>query len=530
MQDKQILTGGKKQMQNEDRTGTGRVGSTVAKKNGFLGKYDPTLFWGTLILVSAITLWGILGPTSFSAAMSSSQSWISVNFGWFFMLTVAIFIIFIVWAGIRYGKVPLCQEGEVPEFSYFSWIAMLFSCGIGIGFIFWGVAEPLYHYTSTPYLAESGTPEAARVAMQISLLHWGIHGWVCYAVAGLAIAYTTYRLKMPLSVSNALYGILGSKTDGFWGKLVDFLASFATIAGIATSLGMGLISIRFGINHVFGLELGTTGLVVVMFLLISIYIISAVSGLHKGIKILSDVNMSLAFCVLIFFLIAGPTLFLLNLMVDSIGSYFSSFVFMSFWTDPMAQASEGKWMGWWTIFYWCWWIAWGPFVGGFVARISKGRTIGEFVVGVLLVPLVITVVWFSVVGGGALHAEINGTLEMYKAIAADAGSGIFTLLTIYPLGSIISFIVFINLIIFLVTSADSASFFVGMIVTGGELEPSTAIKLIFGFLIGAISVVLLITGGLKALQTASIVAALPFAFVMLGMVASTIRLLNKEKQ
>lgn len=313
-------------------------------------------------------------------------------------------------------------------------------------------------------------------------------------------------------------------------KLVDFLASFATIAGIATSLGMGLISIRFGINHVFGLELGTTGLVVVMFLLIGIYIISAVSGLHKGIKILSDVNMSLAFCVLIFFLIAGPTLFLLNLMVDSIGAYFSSFVFMSFWTDPMAQASEGKWMGWWTIFYWCWWIAWGPFVGGFVARISKGRTIGEFVVGVLLVPLVITVVWFSVVGGGALHAEINGTLEMYKAIAADAGSGIFTLLTIYPLGSIISFIVFINLIIFLVTSADSASFFVGMIVTGGELEPSTAVKLIFGFLIGAISVVLLITGGLKALQTASIVAALPFALVMLGMVASTILLLNKEKQ
>ncbi len=514
-------------MLNEDHKKTAGVRS-VEKKDGFLGKYDPTLFWGTLILVSVITLWGIFDPETFSSAMSSSQVWISINFGWFFMLTVSIFIVFLVWVSLRYGKVLLGQEGEPPEFSFFSWIAMLFSCGIGIGFIFWGVAEPLYHYTSTPYLAESGTPEAARVAMQISLLHWGIHGWACYAVAGLAIAYTTYRLKMPLSVSNALVGVLGSKTDGLWGKLVDYLAGFATIAGIATSLGMGLMSIRFGISHVFGLELGTTGLVVVMFLLIAAYVASAVSGLDKGIKFLSDLNMSLAFCVLLFFLFAGPTLFLLNLMVDSIGAYFSNLVFMSFWTDPMAQASEGKWMGWWTIFYWSWWIAWGPFVGGFVARISRGRTIGEFVFGVIFVPLVITIAWFNVVGGAALHAEINGTLEMYKAISADAGSGIFTLLTLYPIGSLISIVVFFNLIIFLVTSADSASFFVGMIVSGGELEPSKPIKLVFGFLIGAITVVLLITGELKALQTASIVAALPFAFVMLGMVASTIILLKKE--
>lgn len=506
------------------------AGTDGNKTNSFWGKHDPTLFWGTLILVSSITLWGIVAPQNFSKAMSSSQGWISVNFGWFFMMSVSIFIIFLAWAGMsRYGDITLGDDGEAPEFTYTSWIAMLFSCGIGIGFIFWGVAEPLYHYTSTPYLAKGGAPGAAPVAMQISLLHWGIHGWACYAIAGLAIAYTTYRLKMPLSISNSLYGILGDKTNSLWGKLVDFLAAFATIAGIATSLGMGLMSIRFGIKHVFGADLGTTGLVVVMLILIVGYTISAVSGLNKGIKILSNINMILAFCVLIFFLFAGPTVFLLNLMVDSVGEYFSNFIFMSFWTDPMAQASEGKWMGWWTIFYWCWWIAWGPFVGGFVARISRGRTISEFIFGVILVPLVITVVWFNVIGGTALHAEINGTLEMYKAISADAGSGIFTLLTQYPLGSLISFIVFFNLIIFLITSADSASFFVGMIISGGELEPSTPIKLTFGFLIGSITVVLLITGGLKALQTASIVAALPFAFVMLGMVVSTILLLKKEK-
>jgi len=499
-------------------------------QNGFLGIYDKTLFWGTLILVTSITLWGILVPEGFASAMKASQGWISINFAWFFMLTVSIFIVFLAWAGMsKYGKIPLGQDGDTPEFSFTSWIAMLFSCGIGIGFIFWGVAEPLYHYMSPPYMATGATPGAAPVAMQISLLHWGIHGWACYAVAGLAIAYTTYRLKMPLSVSNALYGILGERVNGPWGKLVDFLAAFATIAGIATSLGMGLMSIKFGIKSVFGADLGTTGMVVVMLVLIVGYTISAVSGLDKGIKILSNTNMILAFLVLVFFLVAGPTRFLLNLMVDSVGQYFSNLVFMSFWTDPMAEASEGKWMGWWTIFYWCWWIAWGPFVGGFVARISKGRTIREFIFGVILVPLVITIVWFNVVGGSALHAEMNGTLEIYKAISADMGSGIFTLLSQYPLGSLVSFVVFFNLIIFLITSADSASFFVAMIISGGELEPSTPIKLIFGFLIGSITVVLLITGGLKALQTASIVAALPFAFVMLGMVVSTIRLLKKEK-
>jgi len=505
------------------------VSHSTKTQNGFLGVYDKPLFWGTLILCSGITLWGIFSQKGFAAAMSASQSWISTNFGWFFMLTVAIFIVFLGWAAMsKYGDIPLGQDGDKPEFSFSSWVAMLFSCGIGIGFIFWGVAEPLYHYMSPPYMAKGATPGAVHVAMQISLLHWGIHGWACYATAGLAIAYTTYRLNMPLSVSNALVGILGDKVNGFWGRLVDFLAAFATVAGIATSLGMGLMSIRFGIKTVFGAELHTTGLVVVMLVLIAGYTMSAVSGLDKGIKILSNINMVLAFLVLVFFLFAGPTRFLLNLMVDSVGQYFSNFVFMSFWTDPMAEASKGKWLGWWTIFYWCWWIAWGPFVGGFVARISKGRTIKEFVIGVIVVPLIITILWFGVVGGSAVHAEFHKTLEMYKAISADAGSGIFTLLTAYPLGGLVSFVVFFNLIIFLITSADSASFFVAMIISGGELEPSTPIKLIFGGLIGSITVVLLISGGLKGLQTASIVAALPFAFVMLGMVVSTIILLKKE--
>lgn len=503
----------------------------VSKPKISIGKYDNQLFWSTLVLSCAIVVWGLVSPDHFNNAMKVSQGWVTANFNWFFMLTIAIFIGFVVWLAVsRYGDIPLGEDHEVPEYSFFSWIAMLFSCGIGVGFFFWGVAEPLYHYMSPPYMAEGGTPEAAPVALQISLLHWGIHGWAPYTVAGLAIAYTTYRLKKPLSVAHSLYGLLGERVNGGLGKFIDFLAALATIAGIAASLGIGLVSIKYGINHVFGLQLENNGLIIVCMGIIIAYTVSAVSGIKRGIKWLSNINMVLAFCVFLFILFAGPTRFLLNFMVDGVGQYFGNMWFMTFWTDPMAQASEGKWLGWWTVFYWCWWIAWGPFVGGFVARISRGRTIREFIFGVLLVPLIITIIWFAVVGGSSLHAEINGTVELFKAISADTGAGIFVLLTTYPLGSFISFIVLFNLIIFLVTSCDSAAFYVGMLVSGGELEPSTPIKLIFGFLIGLITLVLFLTGGWKALQTATIVAALPFAFVMLGMVVSIYLLVKKEKK
>ena len=498
-------------------------------KRGILGQYDVKLFWSTLVVCSFITAFGVFNPEAFGKTLSALQGWISVNFGWFFILSVASFIVYLIWVAVsKYGNIPLGKDGEEKEYTFFEWIAMLFSCGIGIGFIMWAIAEPLYHHASPPYLAAAGSPAAAPMGMAISLLHWGIHGWACYAIAGLAIGYATYRLGRPLTVANSLYGLLGENVNGVIGKIVDFLAAFATIAGIATSLGMGLMSIRFGINHLTGIELGTTGLVVVMLGLITAYTISATSGLDRGIKYLSKTNMYLAFIVLIFFFLAGPTLFQLNLMVDSTGRYFQNFIFMTFFADSMKTASEGKWLGWWTVFYWAWWIAWGPFVGGFVARISRGRTIREYVVGVVLVPLVITIVWFNVIGGSALHAEINATLEMYKAISADVGSGIFTLLTAYPMGTLISWVVFFNLLVFLVTSADSGAFFVAMIIGNGDLNPTVGQRLTWGCFVGAIALLLLITGGLKAVQTVSIVAALPFAFVMIGMMVSLTKMLKLE--
>ena len=260
----------------------------AANDNGILGQYDAKLFWSTLIVCSFITAFGVFSPEAFGKTLSTLQGWISVNFGWFFLLTVATFIVYLIWvATSKYGNIPLGREGEKPEYSFFEWIAMLFSCGIGIGFIMWAIAEPLYHHADPPYLAAKGSAGAAAVGMQIALFHWGIHGWVCYAIAGLAMGYATYRLGRPLTVANSLYGVLGEKVNGAIGKTVDFLAAFATIAGIATSLGMGLMSIRFGINHLFGIELGTTGLVVVMLVLIAAYTISAASGLDRGIKYLS---------------------------------------------------------------------------------------------------------------------------------------------------------------------------------------------------------------------------------------------------
>ena len=273
---------------------------------GILGQYDAKLFWSTLVVCSFITAFGVFSPEAFEKTLSAVKDWISVNFGWFFILTIAAFIVYLIWvAASKYGNIPLGKDGEKTEYSFFEWIAMLFSCGIGIGFIMWAIAEPLYHHAGPPYLAAIGSPAAAPTGMAISLLHWGVHGWACYAIAGLAIGYSTYRLGRPLTVANSLYGLLGENVNGVIGKIVDFLAAFATIAGIATSLGMGLMSIRFGIHHLFGIELGTTGLVVVMLGLIAAYTVSAASGLDRGIKYLSKTNMYLAFIVLLFFFLAA---------------------------------------------------------------------------------------------------------------------------------------------------------------------------------------------------------------------------------
>ncbi len=510
----------------------GAIKAEERKEGGFrkaFGDVDHSIFWITAVIVVVLAVLGIVVPKGFEAVLSALQGWISTSFGWFYLLLVAGLIGFSLWVAFsKFGSLKLGTQEEKPEYSTFAWVAMLFSCGIGVGFIFWGVAEPLWHYMQTPYLATPGTPEAVPVALQISLLHWGIHGWAVYVVVGLAIAYPSFRYSKPMSVGWSLYGILGERTrQSVWTKVLDIFASFATIAGISTSLGMGIISINYGIKYLLGVSPSQTGMAFILLFIIAAYILSAVSGIKRGIRWLSLINVWMAIAICAFILIFGPTRRLLDMTVNAVGSYFQNFIFMTFWTDPVKQSG---WLGWWTVFYWAWWIAWGPFVGGFVARISKGRTLKEYVWGVMFIPTIFTFIWFGVIGGATLDAEMTGKAAIWQAVQADTGAGIYVLLSTLPLSRIVGFIVFVNLLLFIVTSADSASFFVAMIMQKGDLEPKLSTKLVWGVLIGVLSIVLLFSGGLNALKTASVVGALPFALVMIVMMISLVMLLVRDRR
>jgi len=501
--------------------------SLAKMMEGLLGKADHQLFWITLIIFTCIVFVGIWAPESLASVLSKLQAFIAKNFKWYYLLFTAACLGFSLWAALGpYARVKLGKDDDEPEFSNLAWMAMLFSAGIGLGFIFWGIAEPLYHYMQTPYGAEPNTPAAVPVALQICFLHWGFHPWSLYAAGGLGIAYFSFRHEKPMTMATSLYGILGERTESSpWSKIANLLTAFATIAGISTALGLGILSIKFGMNFITGIEMTKGITIVVLLLFMAAYIASAVSGLNRGLKYLSLINIWLAFAVILFVFIAGPTRYLLNLLSDSVGHYLSNFVFMTFWTDPV---NEGEWLGWWTLFYWAFWIAWVPFVGGFIARISRGRTVREFIIGVVLIPTIVMFVCFDIFGGAAIYAERTGAVKLWEAVQADPGSGIFTLLTSYPFGKIAAVLIFVSLIIFLITSADSASFLVAMVMSKGELEPKTGMKIIWGFVLGALSLILLLSGGLKALQTASIVAALPFTVVMIAMMVSLVKGLRTD--
>jgi glycine betaine transporter len=504
----------------------------VEKENNglskYLGSFDPTIFWVTAMVTLCAVVYGFVSPKSFDTVMTGIQTYIIGRFSWFFILSVAIYLFVLAYIAFgRYGDLVLGKEDDKPEFSYFAWIAMLFSCGVGVGYAFWAVGEPIMHYMNTPYLAEAQTPEARTIAIQIVVMHWGVHAWGIFALVGLAIAFPAYRLGKPMNVSISLYGLFGDKIiNSKLGRFVEILAAFATIAGVSTALGLGIISINAGIKHLFGTGLDITGQVIFMAFLIIAYVISAISGIEKGIKNLSTINVIIAFCWGAFILYSGPTTELLNLMLQSTGSYLHNFTLVTFWSD--AHGTKGPWLGWWTVFFWIWWISWGPFCGGFVARISKGRTIREFIIGVSVVPTLVAIVWFSIVGGASQHAQITGAVDLAAALKADMGSGIYVLLSTYPMGTFVGFLVLLNLIIFLITSADSASFFVAMQMSKGEKEPKTALKLIWGFFIGSLAMVLLVSGGLQALQKAAIIAGAPFAIITGMMVVSLFKMLKQE--
>ncbi|WP_270181721.1 glycine betaine uptake BCCT transporter [Alkalihalobacillus sp. CinArs1] len=477
----------------------------------------------TLIFI----IWGTFAPESLDSSTSSLQTFLQVKFGWFYLLAASAFLIFAIYLIFsKFGRIRLGKDTDRPEYSTITWFAMLFSAGMGIGLVFWGVAEPMFHYYTPPAGASPESDEAARLAFQYSFFHWGLHPWGIYTVVALALAYFKFRRGAPGVVSAVFHPLLGDRVYGPLGKLIDVIAVFATVFGVATSLGFGASQIGGGISYLTDIENSFMTQLMIILIVTVLYMISATTGISRGIKYLSNTNIVLAILLMFFLLFAGPTNFIMDLFTSTLGSYIQNLPSMSLRMRPFEGSS---WIQSWTIFYWAWWIAWAPFVGTFIARVSKGRTIREFVLGVLLVPTIFGGLWFSVFGGSAISLDMAGT-GVYDIIS-DQGMevALFAVLEQFPLGTFMSIIAILLISTFFITSADSATFVLGMQTTNGSLNPSTGVKLTWGVIQSSAAAVLLWSGGLGALQTASIIAAFPFAIIIIGMIISLLKAFKEEK-
>ncbi len=478
----------------------------------------------TIIVIFVI--WGGFSPEGLAESSERILNLTTEKFGWFYMLATFGFLVFaVVLAFSRFGNIKLGADDDEPTYSNRSWFAMLFSAGMGIGLVFWGTAEPLSHYMNPPESAAPQTAVAARLAMRYSFFHWGLHAWAIYTVIGLTIAYFTFRKKQSGLISSVFYPLLGDRVKGPLGKTIDILAIIATVFGVATSLGLGTLQINGGLNHLTGLTIGPGTQLTIIGIVTVLYLISATTGLDKGIRILSNVNLGVAAVLLVFVLFAGPTSFIFDVLTTTIGSYLQNLVQMSLTLTPFSQ---GAWIKSWTLFYWAWWIAWAPFVGMFIARVSKGRTIREFVLGVLMAPTLFGFLWFSVFGGTALNLELFHNGKIAELAQTDVTSALFNTLQQLPAGSILAIIATLLIITFFITSADSATFVLGMLSSKGVQNPPTKVKLTWGILQSSVAAILLISGGLQGLQTASIIAALPFSIIMVAMCYSLYLALQEE--
>ncbi len=479
-----------------------------------------------LVISLAIVAWGLILPASFESVGNMLFSTFVTNFGWFYSLAMTAFVVFVIWIGFfsKYRDLRLGPDDSKPEYSNISWFAMLFSAGMGIGLVFWGVAEPLNFFVA-PLGAEPGTGEAARFAMNKAFLHWGLHPWANYSVLALALAYMQFRKNKPGLISSVFIPVLGEeRVKGPIGIAIDVLAIFATLAGVATSLGLGAYQINSGLNFIFGIPENNISLIVIVVVVTAMFMTSAITGVDKGIKFLSNLNIGISGVLLIAVFIVGPSLMMLNVLVESIGGYFQN---LAENTLAVGAFEHSSWYGGWTIFYWAWWIAWAPFSAIFIARISKGRTIREFVTGVLLVPALASFLWFGVFGALGINLGLDVATEAIKSTS----TALFVVLQNYPMGSAISLIVVVLLCTFFVTSADSATFVLGMLSEDGSLNPSTGKKVVWGVLLALLALALMIgsTNGLQMLQTISIVAAFPFAIIMVWSMYSLVVALKNEK-
>lgn len=494
---------------------------------------DKVTFGTAAGLAIAFLLWGILDSEGMGAETGEALAWLEKSFGWLFILVSATFLLFSAYLAVtRYGNIKLGPDDSEPEFSTFSWVSMMFATGMGIGLMFWGVAEPLTYLTATdpssipPGRGDPSTPDSARVAMEYAFFHWGFHPWSMYAVIGLAIGYFAYRKGAGNLVSGAFGPLLNGREKGGWGKAIDVIAIFATLFGSATSLGLGALQITGGLDDVFGSgdsKWLTTGVIAV---LTTCFVLSAVTGIEKGVQFLSNANAIAAVLLVFFLFVVGPTVFILSTFTESLGGYLTHLPTMAFRTGAFGGS---EFLSAWTIFYWAWWISWTPFVGMFIARISKGRTIRQFVVYVILVPSVVSFVWFSILAGAAFDLQLSGAKDL-GAVLADEGteSALFTTLREYPLASITVVLAVFLVAIFFITGADSASIVMGMLSQHGKEEPMRWLIIFWGVAQGAVAGVLLFSGGLGALQTLVIIVAGPFMLVICAMCVSLMKALRAE--
>jgi choline/glycine/proline betaine transport protein len=496
------------------------------------GMIAPRVFWPALTIIVAIVVLSVAIPDGTGAVISSIQDWIVTKLGWYYMLAVGLFVAFAIVVGFsKFGKIKLGKDDDEPEFGVLSWFAMLFAAGMGIGLVFYGVSEPLTYATTGPKPGwDGGQVENAKLGMAQTFVHWGLHPWALYAVLGMALAYAIHRRGRPLSIRWALEPLLGNRVKGWAGDVIDVIAIFGTVFGIATSLGLGVQQISAGLKHIGVVgDYDNTFLIILIVIITFLATASVVSGVGAGIKWLSNINLTMAGVLLVTVLVLGPTLFLFQNFVESLGVWLANVLNMTFDIGAYSGKEGAAWNSDWTLFYWGWWISWAPFVGVFIARISRGRTVREFIAGVLLVPSIVGFFWFSVLGGTGIHKQLFGSGDLIdpdEGVVAERV--LFDVLGSLPLGSILSVLAIILVAIFFITSSDSGSLVVDMLASGGHPNPPIWSRVLWALLEGAIAIALLVAGGLTALQAGSLMTALPFSIVLALICVSTLKAFGKE--
>ncbi|MER0476416.1 BCCT family transporter, partial [Morganella morganii] len=490
------------------------------------GKVNPPVFFTSAFIILCVVAIAAIFPQRSEILLKTLQAQLFENASWFYILAVALILLTVAYLGLsRFGEIKLGPDHSQPQFSYLSWFAMLFSAGMGIGLMFFGVAEPVMHYLAPP-VGDAQTVQAAREAMEITFFHWGLHAWAIYAIVALILAFFSYRHGLPLTLRSALYPLIGERIYGPMGHAVDIFAVVGTVFGVSTSLGFGVLQVNAGLAHLFGLPVSPAMQVILIVIITGLATLSVVSGLDKGIRILSELNLSLAGILLLLIGILGPTVLLLKSFVQNTGAYLSDIINKTFNLYAYEPQST-EWLGGWTLLYWGWWLSWSPFVGMFIARISRGRTIREFVTGVLFVPAGFTLLWMTFFGNSAIFLIRDKGAEMLAQIVQeDVALALFQFLNYFPFSSVLSFVAMLMVIVFFVTSADSGAMVVDTLASAGEIHTPVWQRIFWAFLMGAVAITLLLAGGLTALQTMTIATALPFAIILLIAIVGLLKALR----